>query len=89
MSSNPEFDAAFARCPLIAILRGVKPGEVVAVGEALFDARFRLIEVPPNSPEPVESGAPSERSSRSSLLNELSTSKIPVWMLMPHDSLKL
>jgi 2-dehydro-3-deoxyphosphogalactonate aldolase len=55
MSSNPEFDAAFARCPLIAILRGVTPGEVVAVGEALFDAGFRLIEVPLNSPEPLES----------------------------------
>ena len=55
MSSNPEFDAAFARCPLIAILRGVTPGEVVAVGEALFDAGFRLIEVPLNSPQPLES----------------------------------
>jgi 2-dehydro-3-deoxyphosphogalactonate aldolase len=55
MSSNPEFDAAFARCPLIAILRGVTPGEVVAVGEALFHAGFRLIEVPLNSPEPLES----------------------------------
>jgi 2-dehydro-3-deoxyphosphogalactonate aldolase len=55
MSNNPEFEAAFARCPLIAILRGVTPGEVVAVGEALFDAGFRLIEVPLNSPEPLES----------------------------------
>jgi 2-dehydro-3-deoxyphosphogalactonate aldolase len=55
MSSLPEFDAALARCPLIAILRGVTPGEVVAVGEALFDAGFRLIEVPLNSPEPLES----------------------------------
>jgi 2-dehydro-3-deoxyphosphogalactonate aldolase len=55
MSNNPEFDAAFARCPLIAILRGVTPGEVVAVGEVLFDAGFRLIEVPLNSPEPLES----------------------------------
>jgi 2-dehydro-3-deoxyphosphogalactonate aldolase len=55
MSSNPEFDAAFARCPLIAILRGVTPAEVVAVGEALFDAGFRVIEVPLNSPEPLES----------------------------------
>ncbi|HET9445296.1 MAG TPA: 2-dehydro-3-deoxy-6-phosphogalactonate aldolase [Steroidobacteraceae bacterium] len=55
MSSITEFDAAFARCPLVAILRGVKPGEVVAVGEALFDAGFRLIEVPLNSPEPLES----------------------------------
>jgi 2-dehydro-3-deoxyphosphogalactonate aldolase len=55
MSSLPEFDAAFARCPLIAILRGVTPDEVVAVGEALFDAGFRLIEVPLNSPEPLMS----------------------------------
>ena len=55
MSNNPEFDAAFARCPLIAILRGVTPGEVIAVGEVLFDAGFRLIEVPLNSPAPLES----------------------------------
>jgi 2-dehydro-3-deoxyphosphogalactonate aldolase len=55
MSSLSEFDTAFARCPLIAILRGVTPNEVVAVGEALFDAGFRLIEVPLNSPEPLAS----------------------------------
>ena len=55
MSSIAEFDAAFARCPLIAILRGVTPNEVVAVGEALFDAGFRLIEVPLNSPDPLDS----------------------------------
>ena len=55
MSNLSEFDAAFVRCPLVAILRGVQPGEVVAVAEALFDAGFRLIEVPLNSPEPLES----------------------------------
>lgn len=55
MSNMAEFDAALARCPLIAILRGVTPSEVVAVGEALFDAGFRLIEVPLNSPEPLDS----------------------------------
>lgn len=55
MSSLSEFDAAFARCPLVAILRGVKPAEVVSVGEALFDAGFRLIEVPLNSSEPLDS----------------------------------
>jgi 2-dehydro-3-deoxyphosphogalactonate aldolase len=55
VSSIPDFDAAFARCPLIAILRGVTPNEVVAVGEALFDAGFRLIEVPLNSPDPLDS----------------------------------
>jgi 2-dehydro-3-deoxyphosphogalactonate aldolase len=55
MSSIVEFDAALAHCPLIAILRGVTPDEVVAVGEALFDAGFRLIEVPLNSPGPLDS----------------------------------
>ena len=41
--------------PLIAILRGIAPGEVVPVGEALMAAGFRVIEVPMNSPEPLES----------------------------------
>jgi 2-dehydro-3-deoxyphosphogalactonate aldolase len=43
------------RCPLIAILRGVRPDEVVAIGEALRDAGIAIIEVPLNSPDPVES----------------------------------
>lgn len=55
MSNVAEFDSALARCPLIAILRGVTPSEVVAVGEVLFDAGFRLIEVPLNSPDPLDS----------------------------------
>lgn len=55
MSHIAEFDAAFARCPLIAILRGVKPDEVEAIGEELVAAGFTLIEVPMNSPEPLES----------------------------------
>lgn len=42
-------------CPLVAILRGVKPGEVIGIGEALVDAGFRIIEVPLNSPDPLES----------------------------------
>lgn len=55
MSHLTDFDAAFAKCPLIAILRGVKPGEVEAIGDALVDAGFTLIEVPLNSPEPLAS----------------------------------
>jgi 2-dehydro-3-deoxyphosphogalactonate aldolase len=43
------------RCPLIAILRGVKPEEVEAIGQALLDAGIAIIEVPLNSPEPIES----------------------------------
>ena len=44
-----------ARCPLIAILRGLRPEEAVAVGEALVEAGITVLEVPQNSPEPEES----------------------------------
>lgn len=50
-----DFDAAFARCPLVAILRGVRPDEVEAIGEGLVDAGFTVIEVPLNSPDPLDS----------------------------------
>lgn len=50
-----RFDTAFAACPLIAILRGVRPDEAVPIGEALVAVGFRLIEVPLNSPDPFES----------------------------------
>jgi len=43
------------RLPLVAILRGVAPEEVVAIGHALVDAGFTVIEVPLNSPRPLES----------------------------------
>ena len=57
MTSLAAFDAAFAACPLIAILRGVRPDEVVAIGEELVAAGFTLIEVPMNSPDPLDSVA--------------------------------
>ena len=41
--------------PLIAILRGVTPDEAPAITEMLIDAGIDRIEVPLNSPEPVES----------------------------------
>ena len=43
------------RLPLIAILRGVLPEEVVGIGRALVDAGFAIVEVPLNSPRPLES----------------------------------
>ena len=41
--------------PLIPILRGVEPHEVVAVGQILIDAGYTVIEVPLNSPQPFKS----------------------------------
>ena len=41
--------------PLIAILRGIRPQEVPAAADALTGAGFRIIEIPLNSPEPLES----------------------------------
>ena len=46
---------ALAQLPLIAILRGLTPAEAPAVGEALVGSGFAIIEVPLNSPEPLQS----------------------------------
>ncbi|MGV6395457.1 2-dehydro-3-deoxy-6-phosphogalactonate aldolase [Pseudomonas caspiana] len=40
---------------LIAILRGLRPEEAPAIGDALYKAGFRVIEVPLNSPQPYDS----------------------------------
>ena len=47
--------------PLIAVLRGITPAEIDAVGAALIDNGFRILEVPLNSPEPFDSIARLER----------------------------
>ena len=56
-SSNPAsiLAQALAQLPLIAILRGLTPAEAPAMGEALVSSGFAIIEVPLNSPEPLES----------------------------------
>lgn len=46
---------ALAAQPLVAILRGITPPEAVAVGLALVDAGIRVLEVPLNSPSPLDS----------------------------------
>ncbi|MHC0505336.1 2-dehydro-3-deoxy-6-phosphogalactonate aldolase [Achromobacter aegrifaciens] len=53
--NHPGLQTAMAHCGLIAILRGIKPGEAEAIGQELYAAGFRLIEVPLNSPDPLDS----------------------------------
>jgi 2-dehydro-3-deoxyphosphogalactonate aldolase len=55
MTAHADFGEAFARCPLVAILRGVRPAEVEGVADVLIEIGFTLIEVPLNSPDPLVS----------------------------------
>jgi len=55
VTAKALLDRYLNQCRLIAIIRGVTPGEVEAIGEAVFDAGMRIIEVPLNSPDPLAS----------------------------------
>ena len=52
---SPRLQAAFAKLPLVAILRGLTPAEAPDVAEALLEEDFEFIEIPLNSPEPLKS----------------------------------
>ena len=52
---SKELASWLARCPLVAILRGVRPDEVEEVAETLVGAGFAIIEVPLNSPAALDS----------------------------------
>lgn len=55
MSAPERFRDLLAQCPLIAIIRGVDPQAAADVGEALYEGGIRIIEVPLNSPQPLDS----------------------------------
>ena len=61
MSLATRLDAAMAKLPLVAILRGLTPAEAPAVLDALIGAGFALIEIPLNSPDPLKSIAAMRR----------------------------
>ncbi|MBE2898494.1 2-dehydro-3-deoxy-6-phosphogalactonate aldolase [Pasteurellaceae bacterium 20609_3] len=50
-----KFESCLNACPIIAILRGITPKECLEVGNLLYKAGIRIIEVPLNSPYPLES----------------------------------
>ena len=47
-------EQALAQSGVIAIVRGVKPDEIIAVAEALYAAGVRVVEAPLNSPDPYQ-----------------------------------
>lgn len=52
---HQTFKEALTSLPLIAILRGLTPAEALPVGQALVSTGWTLIEVPLNSPQPLDS----------------------------------
>ena len=52
---NALFEQALHHLPLVAILRGITPTESVAVAQVLTQEAWQLLEVPLNSPAPLDS----------------------------------
>mmetsp|Transcript_29986 Transcript_29986/g.85864 ORF Transcript_29986/g.85864 Transcript_29986/m.85864 type:complete len:225 (+) Transcript_29986:73-747(+) len=46
---------ALEGCPVVAIVRGIRPAEVLEVARALVSEGIRIVEVPLNSPDALES----------------------------------
>lgn len=55
MNPLEKLTAALDQMPLVGILRGMEPHEALAVGTALSSTGWSLIEVPLNSPQPLDS----------------------------------
>jgi 2-keto-3-deoxy-6-phosphogluconate aldolase len=78
------FQDHLASLPLIAILRGVEPGEAVVIGQVLIAAGFPALEVPLNSQEPLRSiAALAERGARACWSARPPSSIRPMWVGSP------
>lgn len=54
-NAHQKFSKALTTLPLVAILRGLTPAEALPVGQALVSTGWTLIEIPLNSPQPLDS----------------------------------
>ena len=54
VSASELFRRYLDQCPLVAIIRGVTPDEAEAIGDAIYEGGIRIIEVPLNSPDPLD-----------------------------------
>lgn len=55
MNPHQKFSKGLQNLPLVAILRGLQPAEALPVGQALLSTGWTLIEIPLNSPQPLDS----------------------------------
>lgn len=55
MNPHQKFSKGLQTLPLVAILRGLQPAEALPVGQALLSTGWTLIEIPLNSPQPLDS----------------------------------
>ncbi|MEP6982180.1 MAG: 2-dehydro-3-deoxy-6-phosphogalactonate aldolase [Sphingomicrobium sp.] len=55
MSATDLLHQYLDQCPLVAIIRGVTQGDAEAIGDAIYEAGIRIVEVPLNSPDPLVS----------------------------------
>lgn len=55
MQTVSLFGPELAQVPITAIVRGIRPQEILTVADALCSAGVRIVEIPMNSPEPLES----------------------------------
>ncbi len=53
MTSN--FYESVSQAPLIPILRGISPAEIIGVAQHLIDSGVKILEIPLNSPDPLKS----------------------------------
>ncbi len=53
--NSARLDEIMRETPIVAIIRGVTPDEVPAISDALYRAGVRIVEIPLNSPDPLDS----------------------------------